>query len=198
MTPSLIIPLVLAIFGIALLGGLIFLMLSPVRKLVKFQKTKGRLKQGRTQLARIDMLLRSEKAREAIRLFPGAFLLDIIDDRPTIQAYQEHHQNVLSRCLSVSDALGTRTEYLGDVENLLLERTELLHLLAKARDSFRNLGERRTKEGKPMPAWSKSDFQGRISQIEKELQSNLRNLNEAIEKLCQALRGAETSSITYH
>ena len=195
---TVIIALVLGLLGLSLLLSLLFLLLSPARKFFVFQKDRNRLKHALTQLAVVDGHLENEQTQEALKSLRSCFVFDHITDADLLDAYREHHQNVLSRCLIIAEDLGRRPEHLAEVEKLFLERTELFHLLLKAESSYRSLGERRSKEGKGIPTWSKADFESRISQIEAELSVNLKAVKKAIDELFRAMSSGGETPIVYH
>ena len=84
-------------------------------------------------------------------------------------------------------------------EHVLMQRVELLNLLGRARDSYASLRQRRELAGKEIPSWSKSDFQSRIKEIERELDSNTGQAHRVLEAFFANLKSpAEKESITYH
>ena len=125
-------------------------------------------------------------------------IYDVVHDQSLISLIREHHQNVLSRCVLIAEALESRPEHLAEVEQYFLERSELLDLLLRAKDSYQSIRSRRAKEGKTVPTWSRTDYESRIKQIESELEANLNNLKRSLSDLFGALSSSNGQPIVYH
>lgn len=195
---NIVIGVVLGLIGLIILLAMLVLILSPLRKLFVSQKDKNRLKYAFDQLVLLDERLEQGDARGALKFAKNCFIFEVISDPHLLRPFREHHQNVLSRCLIIGEDLGKRPEHLGAVEKLYLQRTELMELLIKARGSYKSLDERRTKDGKGIPSWSRADFETRIAQIQLELTTNLKEIKSELEALLRALSSEGESGITYH
>src|SRR5690606_22946215 len=96
-----------------------------------------------------------EKASLTLRSTP---YLDVPHNSEFLSKIRTHHQEVLDRCLGITDKLNTRAINLGELEALFSERSELLHLFFKARFSYETLQDKRQNEGKPIPLWTQAEF----------------------------------------
>ncbi len=195
---SFIISLVLLGLGLATLIGLTWAMMNPLLGTVRGKKGSSKIRKYSERLKRIDDLIESKKADEALKQLRKAVLLDATLNEAAIRKLKEHHQNVLSRCLVLEEEIGSRAENIAEVEHFLMQRIELQNLLIKATESFTNLKFRREKAGKDLPNWSKTDYEKRIKEIQGELKKNESEANEAIDRLFTALATPTEDNIVYH
>ena len=197
-----IVALFLLGLALTLLIYLSWLIASPLLGGVRGKKSSGKVGKANKKLQKVDNLIANGKPNEALKLLRKAVMLDAGLTHKVLGELKEHHQNVLSRCLVIAEELGSRAENIAQAERALMERVELQSLLIKANESFKNLKNRREQAGKDLPSWSKSDFQTRIKDIEKELASNEKVANEAIEALFARLASptgdSDDNDIVYH
>lgn len=197
-----LLPLVTALFlGIVGLGTvmlLAYLIGSPLAAVLKGRRETVKLKRAAERLEIVDGLIAERKFPAALKVLKQLIIFDHVEHPRTVEGIREHHQNVLTRCLIVSEELGNRAENLAEVERLFIQRSELQSLLIKAIESYRNLRERREQAGKDIPHWSKSDFEQRIKDIRSELEANLHSLGKAADRLFSSLESPRSEGIIYH
>ncbi len=193
------------IIGIILLGvGVYFviylcrLMIAPLLDIRLGSKGSSKLKKAMQKIEKIDELIAEGKAQEAIKLLQRSIMYDVAPNAKQVLLIKEHHQNVLSRCLVISEEVSSKAENLADVERLLMERGELLLLRLKAQESFKSLENKRLQAGKHIPAWSKDDFQRKIAEIKAELARNQSDLEQASAELFKSLGTPNSDNIVYH
>ncbi len=195
---ALVIALVLAVVAIVVLFGLLWLILSPIKRALVEHKGRGRLKSAMSLLSAVDELMARKENVEALKLLRQSIVLETISEENLINLFRDHHENILSRLVLISEEMGSRPEHLAEVEELFIERTELMGLYARAQDSYKSLSSRRAKEGKSLPSWSKADFEKRIVQIQEELRLNQKTLQTALDQLFRAVSSAGGEPIVYH
>lgn len=195
---SVIIASVLGIGGVGLLGMLLWLIFSPLFTSLAGRKDTLRIQRSGERIAAADMHISDRKYPEAIKLLRGAPILEIYENISLLEPVRDLHQNILSRCVQISEDLGSRAESLAEVEQLFNQRDELQSLYLRAKESFRNLKAKREREGKETPTWSKSDFDERVNDIKSELLANGKDLQKELEKLFGALESSRAEPIVYH
>ncbi len=189
---------ILGLVGLSLTVGLFYVLLSPVLGRLRVNRDLIRFKRALEQIESADQLIEEKRFQDAVNTLRSAVLYDLFRTRDMILSFREHYQNILSRCLVISEDSGGRAPNLGTVERLFGERAELLSLLQKARDAFERLIERRGNVGKPTPSWTKDDYQKRISEITEELKVNRIQLERELEQLFEAIKSPISSNVTIH
>ena len=193
-----IIALFLAGIGCLLVGYLLWVL---VFALAHFRNKGAGSIQYRRATKRVevaDKLMTENRHPEALQELRKAVLLGVFYNPNLIEALKEHHQNILSRCLIISEESNSRIENIADVERLFLERTELLSLLSTAQESFGRITKRREMAGKSTPDWSKKDYKKRIGEIKKQLLDNQKKLREELKSLFVLKKASVEDSVTYH
>ncbi len=191
------------IFFLSLIGSGVFLyfawaLLSPASLLLRGGKGSFRLSRVANRLKRIDQLLDAEQFDLAIRELRRCVLVNISGSEKVLRELKSHHQNILSRCIVIAEQLGGKLDSLPDVERLLIERTQLLHLFDNTHQAFHKVTEKRVRAGKALPTWSKEEYRKRVKQVKSELKRNLGELEEAYEKLFSSITQKEGEQVTYH
>jgi len=190
--------LILGALGAALCAALIWL---PFRSAIRgFLGTKDFLKFRRSlqRLRRFDELIEMERWTEAVRELERSVVYDALSSRQLIFSIKEHHQNLLSRALQVSEHFSARAESVGTAERLFLERAELQVLYLKANETFRRIQDRRTEAGKDLPKWSQADYLKRIGEVNSQLLLNRQALEQTLTKLMQEIQTPRRDDIVYH
>ena len=195
---ELFISLLLLLFALSILIFLVYSLLRPLLSLFKVFKETSKIKFATQKLQSVEKLLEQDKTAKALEELKKTFILDRFQTEQSIQALSSHHQEVLSKCISAAEQLGGRLENLAKVESMLSERTEMLTLYNKASFSFQNLKNKRLKEGKKIPNWSKDEYKTRVEQIKQELGRNEKSLEEEINKLFMFLNNRSQENIVYH
>ncbi len=193
-----LVALCMAVMAVLLICYLLFLLLMPLRDLIRDGREAARVRTASRRLEQVDTLISQGKTGLALKALRRAVVYDATGSEAIVESLKEHHQNLLSRVLVLAEEVGGRPTNIADVERLLLERAELQKLLLKALDSFRSLRFRRERAGKNLPDWSKSDFDGRITEIRKELSRNQEFLEKALDQLFKNIEGSASEQIFYH
>lgn len=188
----------LLVVGLAVAGALAYVIGAPLFAIVKDRRQSSKLKKAADRLEEVDGLIAERKFPVALKILKQLIIFDPVEHPKSVESVREHHQNVLTRCLIISEELGSRAENLAEVERLFIQRSELQTLLIKAGDSFRSLQERREQAGKDIPQWSKSDFEQRLKDIRAELDANQVLLTKAADQLFSALESPRSEGIIYH
>jgi molecular chaperone DnaK (HSP70) len=193
------------IIGVVLLAAGVFcviylcrLMLAPLLAILLGSNGSSKIKKAKQKVEKIDELISDGKTQEAIKVLQRSIVYDFAPNTKQVVQIKEHHQNILSRCLIISEEMSSKAENIADVERLFMERSELLSLRIKALDSFKSLENKRQQAGKHIPAWSKDDFQRKISEIKAELARNQSDLEKAADELFKSLGSPNTDNIVYH
>jgi len=179
----------------------LYLIALPVRSALRsFVGTKDflRLRRSLQRLRKFDELIEAERWEDAIRELERAVVFEVLSSRQLVSSIREHHQNLLSRVLQVSEHFSARAESLGEVEKLFVERAELQVLYIKANETFRRIQDKRETSGKSLPKWSQGDYLKRIREVQTELQTNRRALDTALPKLFKEIQTPKREEIIYH
>ena len=162
-------------------------MLRPIWGLFGGRKQKSKLDKLARSLDVVDQCIEDQKNKDAIKHLKKTIMYNVVKKPDHVHFWREHHHNVLSRCLILSEETNTSLEYIAELEKLINERAELQSLYFKASESYNNLRFRRKQAGKDMPDWSKSDFETRIVQIKEELIKNKTELEQSFNVLFTSL-----------
>ena len=156
------------------------------------------LRKAGKRLLQIDKLFEEKKFFEAISLIEEAIIFTPGARSQDIARSKEHHQEILSRLLTLSDGLGSRLENIASIEKLFLERSEIQHMHLKASGSYKSFQKKRRDAGKDVPDWSKAEFEQRVSEVKKELEKNTKDLKEELRLAFDSLRAAKDKKVIYH
>lgn len=189
--------IILGIVGLGVLGVFLSLLFSPFTVLFRGGKGHVRLSKAARKLKKIDQLIELQRFDSAIRELRKSLFADISGSEKLIRDLRDFHQNILSRCMVIAEQVESQLESLPEMETLLLERMQLLSLFENTHQAYHNVSEKRSRAGKPLPAWSRTDYNNRISQVRGELARNLRDLAAAFDKLFTSKKNS-TGQITYH
>jgi hypothetical protein len=189
--------LILGAIASTLCLALLGVVFSALFEAVRGGSVHGKLRKAGRRILRADELIEQKRFVEAVKELQKGIIFEAAD-RALIQALREHHQNILSRCLLISEETSSRVPNLAEVERLFLERAELQILEVKAREAFHKLRSRREQAGKDMPTWSKGDYEKRIEEIRRELGKNSVRLQSELAKLFSSALALQAAEIIYH
>ncbi|MFN8390419.1 MAG: hypothetical protein U0136_09035 [Bdellovibrionota bacterium] len=196
---SFLVAFLLAVGGLALTLYFVWVLFDPIIRTFGGQQQLTRTKRMTDRIARVDSLIDEKQFKEALKLLRSAPIYDVFERPELLALIRDHHQNILSRCVVLAEELDTHPANLADVERLALERTELLSLFIRARESFKSLKSRRQKNGKDVPMWSRADFDQRLTDIQTELANNRIALKAAFDKLFDSIESSpKPNDIVYH
>ncbi len=195
---DLIIPLILLLFALCVLTFLVYSAIRPLVSLFKVFKESSKIKLASQKLQNVEKLLEQDKIKKALEELKKTFLVDHFKTEQGIKALSTHHQEALSSCIAAAEQLGGRLENLAKVENILTERSEMFSIYNKANQSFQSLKNKRLKEGKNIPNWSKEEYKTRIVQVKQELARNEKSLEKELNKLFMFLNNRSQENIVYH
>ncbi len=157
-----------------------------------------RTKRAYKRIEQVDRLLAARDFRGALSELRRSAWIEVPTNRESIRAASEHNQNILSRVLIVAEELGGRAENIAQVEQLLVQFTELQLLYLKANDSFNKLKSKREQAGKTLPTWGKTDFDTRLTEVKRELTKVSTELRNALDKLLNSVQTPANTNVTYH
>jgi len=197
---SVVISALLAVVGVAIAGTLLWLLFHPLFRSLRDRFDARKFSRAAERLAEADALISEKHYPQALHALRLAPLYELTNKPEFAGLIREHHQNILSRCVLIAEELQVRPGNLPDVERLIIERGELHTLYTRALDSYLSLQSRRTRAGKDVPQWSKSDFEQRILDIRQELEVNRNGLEKAFDKLFHSIESPpkESGDIVYH
>lgn len=193
-----IVGIILAGIGCALFTFLFWGVFGPALRIFTATYSKHRLNSASQKLRQADDLIAAQKWNEAVNELCRAVILDTYLRPKEINAVSEHHQNILSRLLVISEETSTRVDNIAELEKLFLQRTELQTLYLKAENAFFRLQSKRVEAGKGVPTWSKSDFETRRREIKAQLHSNKECLLTELGRLQGLTRNSPDPSVMYH
>ena len=209
-----ILSLVLLVAGSVVLWQLVKVLFGTIRRALGNQAlgsapsasgrstTSGSQKKIPKSFSKADKLIEEKQFKKAIKVLRKSINLEKEPTETTLASVKEHHENILSRFLTISEALGVRITNLQQVESLFSEHADLNVQMARAKLSFQKLQEKRGKLGKEIPSWSKEDFNSRKKEIKVERLANIKELKKELEELYKTLANpappSQESDITYH
>lgn len=135
---------------------------------------------------------------QAIASLKIAPYFEIPDNSQLISAIKDHHQEVLSRYLFLTDTLNIRSPNLAKLENLFNERNELLSMYFKSRFNFEVLQGKRKSEGKSIPNWTKAEFTKKEAELKNELKKNFSSLQIELHYFFKHLENAPRGEVLIH
>ena len=119
--------------------------------------------------------------------------------REAAEQLRDYQQNILSRCLILSEHANARIENIATVERLIVERGDLLILSIKSKDTYGRVHSKRAQKGKNIPAWSKNEFKQKTADVKRQLKENDAELKKEWKSLFSSLREQlKKGSVTYH
>ena len=168
--------------GLAVSAVLLTLLTRPLIAPVFGVVERGRLAQRLARAARADAYLRSGDVRAALREIEQAFCLFTVRiDASVAEQIGAHHTGLLSRCLTVADAVPServRLLALAKVDRLLDRRREMQRALLQLR--------------------GRSARDTRRLQLERELRRNAAAVQQAVRELLADLELHRTRRATRH
>ena len=195
---DLIIASILGAFGAAFAIYLTVLLAGPLIASAFGSRQILRLKRAAARLKNADKLIDSHNYAQAVAELKRGVLMDSSFPSSLLGSVRDHHQNLLSRCVTIAEEMNSRPATLPDVERLFLERIELQSLQNKAAAAYDKLKTRRQSAGKELPNWSQSDFSGRLQEIAKELEKNTADLDKSLRELFVEIVAPAHDSVTIH
>ena len=184
--------------GSVLAVYLVWTLLHSASESFHFSLSGLQFKRSALIVRRADELLGKEHWRDALDCLRAGFLFSEPSEKNAIAALRDHHQNILSRCLIAGERLGTHAPNVATVEQLLLERSELLLSLTKARENYSRFRSRRETSGRQAPSWSVKDYETRIVELRRRLKANRRETHQALDTFFAALKTAPQKDVVYH
>ena len=179
---TVVVGLVLLLCGLAVVGALLMLLTRPLVAPALGAIERARLAQRLARAARADAHLRAGDVRPALRELEQAFCLFTVRvDAGVADQITAHHTGLLSRCLSVADALPServRLLALAKVDRLLDRRREMQRALLQLR--------------------GRSTRDGRRLQLERELGRNAGAVRVAVRELLADLELHRTRRASLH
>jgi hypothetical protein len=174
--------LLLLIGGVAVAGLLLVLLTRPLIGPAVAAVERARLAQRLARAARADAYLRAGDVRAALRELEQAFCLFTVRvDAGVAEQITAHHTGLLSRCLTVADAVPServRLLALAKVDRLLDRRREMQRALLQLR--------------------GRSARDARRLQLERELGRNATAVRQAVRELLADLELHRNRRATRH
>ena len=199
MSPSLIlITTVLIVLSLALLGVLSYFIYKPAKELYLRSKSYSDLTKRTLAVQQVDLLIEDGNLLQAVPLLKEILFLDTPRSAEYLTSARELNQDFLGRVILLSERLGARLSNLESLESLLVERTELLQLLFKARMSFETLLGKRETDGKALPQWSKDEFKRKEEEISLAVSNNMKALLSEINATISSLQQGSSGEYLIH
>ncbi len=165
--------------------------------------TRLKLSAGKKALDEVDELLKtkplSNPSQIIIRL-RESFLLDHFPvSELLIDKIHNHNQELLGRVVSVSEHFSVRLSSLGTVEQLLIDRAELMKLILETSNAQKKLHQRRKEKGMETKSWALGEFEKKMEEMRSDLATNRNALQRTLEELFeQCKQFGNNDEITYH
>jgi len=177
-----VVGLVVLLGGLAVAAALLMLLTRPLIAPVFGILERWRLTQRLARAARADAYFRAGDVRAALREIEQAFCLFTVRiDTSVAEQISAHHTGLLSRCLTVADAVPServRLLALAKVDRLLDRRREMQRALLQLR--------------------GRSARDGRRLQLERELARNATAVRQAVRELLADLELHRSRRATRH
>ena len=199
---SLSVACLLGIAGFIMLAWLLAILFEPFKALFDNFRAKSSLNRANRHLARATQFMDKGDYQAAIAELERSFVMSVQSAPAAINKIREHHQSILSRYLVIGeemqlDTAGLTSE-IANVEQILLQRSELEMLSHRAKESFQRFVNKQSKVGKAAPKWSQEEYQEKISEIEKNIKENTSALQEALRDLFNQLKSPTERPVVYH
>lgn len=188
----------LLLFALSAIIALSFLILSPFSELLVLLYDSFLLSQAEKIITAVDKETNQNQLQKAARLLKKSIVYNQMNSPLSLARLRVHNQNILSRCLIISEEAYSRPSRLAEVEDLLAQRSELLELLFRVKESYNSVKFRRQSAGKNMLNWGKKDFETRRKQIFEELKTNSSKLKTTSKELFDSLLKPFGQDIVYH
>lgn len=183
--------------GLGLLGTLGYFVFKPVKELLLRSRASNELTKKIIFVQKVDDLSEDGNPIEAIAILPSILYLEIPRSAESISNIREINQLFLSRALADFRKNWLTNSNIEQLESLVIERTELIQLLFKAKYSFETIAGKREDSGKSLPKWTKDEFQRKNTEIDTALKTNFKLQNE-LEKLTTALKQGSVGEYLIH
>lgn len=194
-----IIALSILFLGLAACALLISLIVRPIFRSLQNGRAVMRLGMATKQLEQAGDAVTKGDLNRALSLMRRAVIYDFFNSDDLLRTFREHQQNFLSRGLAIAEHLSLHIDNIAEVEHFLLERSELLELRQKLRNSHLRLRQKRKQGGKDTPLWRNDEFEKKMAEVELELAQNKARLARELDKLFSQLsHGPARESVTYH
>jgi hypothetical protein len=199
LAPATVITIVtLLLISLALIAVFLYLMYIPLRTIFKKNKSLTRFSSCLKCIEDFDELMVSGNTDAAIPRLQMAPFLDIPANSQILAAIKDHHQELLSRYLQLSDSLNVRSPNLASLENLFHERNELLELVFKSRFNYEVLADKRKNEGKTLPGWTRAEFDKKEADLKNALKKNFTSLKTELHYFFKHLEETPRGEILIH
>jgi hypothetical protein len=159
----------------------------------KFRKKKRLLLQA-------DELLKTGAVQQAASVLMDAFYLDQIKVDPSlIDPILNHHLDILSRVISVTEKHSRHLENLPILEDLLHSRCQLMKAWFERTYAREKIRRKKAEDGKPAPGWAAQEFVRQLEDIKDKLTTNRRSLLSRLKDLFGSLEKMRLEGeVTYH
>lgn len=192
---DIVIGLALLTAGVTLVIVVSLPLLASILLFFRSRRERARTQQAKDALAQIDENIDAGKFEDAAKSLTQAFVFRVRESRETSVAVREHNENVLSRCVVIAEGRGQHIENLARIEQLIIERSELELALIRSRSSYEKLASKRSK---PLPTWTRTDFEKRSSEISAALNKNAVEFQQAVTELAAKLTSPTQTEVVYH
>lgn len=152
-------------------------------------------------LAQADELIAREQWPETFSTLRAAFFLEPIKrDISLVERMVSHHLNVLGRIVEFTGRHSSRISNLPVVEDLLLNRAQLLRSHFEVRHSKRSVHKRTREKGREAPEWVEAEYRRKLREIDERIAVNRRSLESQLDRLFAELEQVQHagSNVTYH
>lgn len=193
-----IITTLLIVISLALLGALGYFVYKPARELFLRSKSHSALTKKMLAVQYVDSLIDQGNLIQAVPHLKTILFLETPRSAEYIASTRELNQEFIDRVFVLSEKLGARLSNIETLEALLVERTELMQLLFKARLSYETLLGRREGDGKSLPQWSKDEFKRKEEEIHAAITTNFKSLQKEIDKTIHSLAEGTSGEYLIH
>ena len=159
----------------------------------KFRKKKRLLVQA-------DELLKNGEVQQAAGILLDAFYLDQVKVDPSlIDQILNHHLDILSRVISVTEKHSRHLDDLPILEDLLHSRCQLMKGWFERIFAREKIRRKKAENGKSAPGWAAQEFSRQLDEIKDKLTTNRLSLLSRLKDLFGSLEKMRLEGeVTYH
>jgi hypothetical protein len=151
-------------------------------------------------LAQADELLKTGSLRQASSVLMDSFYLDQIKVDPSlIDSTLNHHLDILSRVISVTEKHSGHLDDLPILEDLLHSRSQLMKGWFERIYAREKLRRKKAEDGRSAPGWAAQEFTRQLDEIKDRLTTNRLSLISRLKDLFGSLEKMRLEGeVTYH
>ena len=199
-----IIALTVGIIGSWLLYVLLKALLSPLLQLIRLKRGEKSFKKTKSQFSQFDNELEKGNYKKATVVLKKHFTIKIPKSTAEYSFLKQFYDEYLTKLLILSGEMNIKDSSQTTLESLVIERLELIEIYLKINAAYDNVKVKRKDANKPIPEWSKEEFENKIKNVKEELVRNESEMKKIATKIFELLNDgpkkadSNENQITYH